>query len=364
MRATWDEAAMSSRFVSGVIPLSEDTPEDEWVEQLISLRPSRGRAVLLAIDDLAAVTVSDHQERLAEYFTLPANPAGLQRRLASKRALWELCQALDLPAPESSFPVNEEELLKHVAATGYPVVLKRAETWFPSRDPAAPSVAIARTEEQLLAAYARMESDVAPQVMVQEYIPGEPDSVWMFNGYFGAGGTPLLAITGQKLRQRGPRTGPTTLGIVRTNDEVVKLAGRLLGELGYRGIVDMGFRYDARDGRYKLLDVNPRLGSTFRLFVSVDGLDVVRAMHRDLSQQPVPQSRAEEGRIWIDERSDLATAARMERDGSLTLSAWARSLRGIDEAAWWAADDPRPFVRMVRQSAPRAVREVAASLTR
>jgi predicted ATP-grasp superfamily ATP-dependent carboligase len=35
--------------------------------------------------------------------------------------------------------------------------------------------------------------------------------------------------------------------------------------------VDLGFRYDARDSRYKPLDVNPRIGATFRLFVDAEG---------------------------------------------------------------------------------------------
>jgi D-aspartate ligase len=46
-------------------------------------------------------------------------------------------------------------------------------------------------------------------------------------------------------------------------------------EIGYSGIVDIGYRYDRRDGEYKLLDVNPRVGATFRLFVDSNGMDVV-----------------------------------------------------------------------------------------
>ena len=86
----------------------------------------------------------------------------------------------------------------------------------------------------------------------------------MFNGYVGERGGFLCSFSGRKLRQRGPRTGPTTLGVCVANNQVSELAQRLLGAIRYRGIVDMGFRYDQRDGLYKLLDVNPRLGSTFR----------------------------------------------------------------------------------------------------
>jgi D-aspartate ligase len=350
------EPAMRSRYVTGELALSPEAPESEWIEQLISLRPASGRAMLLPVDDLAAVLTGDHQDRLGAHFLLPAAPQGVQRRLASKRELWKLCGELELPTPASTFPVDESELTAQAATHGYPVVIKRAEPWLAPRDPGAPSVVIAHTRDQLLAAYARMESDLAPQVMLQQYIPGDSDSVWMFNGYAGAQSECLCAFTGRKLRQRGPRTGPTTLGVCGANPAVQDAARRLLRALDYRGIVDMGFRYDQRDGAYKLLDVNPRLGSTFRLFVAGNGIDVVRAMHLDLTGRPVPPSVTPSGRTWIDERSDLATSARLAREGALGARAWGRSLRGLDEAAWWAADDPLPFLAMAARSAPRAAR--------
>ena len=38
--------------------------------------------------------------------------------------------------------------------------------------------------------------------------------------------------------------------------------------IGYHGILDIGYRRDQRDGSYKVLDVNPRIGCTFRLFAA------------------------------------------------------------------------------------------------
>jgi predicted ATP-grasp superfamily ATP-dependent carboligase len=358
------EAATCSRYMCDGLGLSPTATDSAWIEALLALRTELGGAVLLPIDDLAGVLVGDHQDRLAEDFLLPSPPAGLQRRLASKHELWKLCLELGLPTPTSTFPADETSLIEQAESLGYPIVLKRAVPWLPPRDPAAPSVAIAHTREQMLRGYARMESDIRAQVMVQEYIPGDSDSIWMFNGYVGTGGELLCSFTGRKLRQRGPRTGPTTLGVSATNATVTELARRLLGELGYRGIVDMGFRYDERDGLYKLLDVNPRLGSTFRLFVADNGIDVVRALHLDLTGRPVPPSTISDGRRWIDERSDAATALRLAREGTLGLRTWTRSLRGVDEAAWWAADDPVPFFSMGVQFVPYALQALSSESRR
>jgi len=38
--------------------------------------------------------------------------------------------------------------------------------------------------------------------------------------------------------------------------------------------MDLDYRFDKRDGQYKLLDFNPRIGAQFRLLVDDNGLDV------------------------------------------------------------------------------------------
>ena len=117
--------------------------------------------------------------------------------------------------------------------------------------------------------------------------------------------------------------------------------------LGYRGIVDIDLRYDNRDSEYKILDVNPRIGSTFRLFLNCDGLDVVRAMYLDLTGQQVTCAPLWAWRKWIAEDLDLATSWRYFLDGRLTLSHWFKSLPGIDEYSFFASDDPLPAAFML-----------------
>jgi predicted ATP-grasp superfamily ATP-dependent carboligase len=184
----------------------------------------------------------------------------------------------------------------------------------------------------------------------------------MFNGYFDADSDCLIGLTGQKLRQHPPYTGITTLGVCVTNDAVVQTTRRFLKRVGYRGIVDMGYRFDARDGQYKLLDVNPRIGATFRLFVDRNGMDVVRAMYLDLTGQCVPSIAPVDGRKWLVESLDIASGMRYFRDGRLSPMAWAQSFRGVAETAWFAPDDPAPFVLMGGQLALRLTRRLGHSL--
>jgi predicted ATP-grasp superfamily ATP-dependent carboligase len=186
------------------------------------------------------------------------------------------------------------------------------------------------------------ESEDAPNVVLQEHVPGDED--WTFAGYFDAGGRCLAGFTGRRLRTEPPHMGHTSLGMSCSNSELDRMARTFLTEVGYRGIVDAEFRYDPRDCTFKILDVNPRVGGNFRVFVDAGGTDVVQALYLDLTDRPVPAAPPREGRIWAKEDSDLVSFVQMRRAGELDLRSWLRSLGQVDEWATFSLRDPLPFL--------------------
>src|SRR5438132_11357020 len=265
--------------------------------------------------------VADHAPSLAGAFLFPAQPRGLARSLASKEEMHQLCLIHAVPTPAAAFPQSEADVLRHAQAAVFPLVAKRVDASLPAAG-RAPAVLIAQSQGELLDAYRRMRSPENSNVMLQEYIPGTAESIWMLNGYFDAHSDCLLAFTGQKIRQSPPHTGATTLGVCRANPAVAESTTRFMKALGYRGILDIGYRWDARDGQYKLLDVNPRIGATFRLFVGIAGMDVLRALYLDLTGQAVPPDEPQEGRRWLVEPLDARSALTYLRRGDLTVRGW------------------------------------------
>jgi D-aspartate ligase len=339
---------MLSRYLRGAFTLPVDASEPE---KLLSALLDIGRkiarpSILIPVDDVAALFLDAHAEPLEEWFIFPEQPAGLAASLASKKELYLLCQRLRIPTPTTVFPQSRGDLSELLRSTRFPLAVKAIDPRLVHRQQGATSVVIVRGQEELLEAYERMEVDGRPNLMLQEYIPGDAASIWMFNGYFDEHSECLIAFTGTKLRQFLPDTGVTSLGICVPNAEVEQATKQMLKAVGYRGIVDLGYRYDARDGRYKLLDVNPRIGATFRLFVAGNGMDVARVMYLHLTGQQVPVSTPRHGRKWLVENYDLAASLLYRRDGRLSAGQWVRSLRGVQETAWFATDDLLPFAGM------------------
>jgi D-aspartate ligase len=66
--------------------------------------------------------------------------------------------------------------------------------------------------------------------------------------------------------------GVTTCAARVPNDTLAEQASKFRRALRFRGVVDLDWRFDKRDGHSKLVDFNPRLGAQFR-FVSNSGWD-------------------------------------------------------------------------------------------
>jgi D-aspartate ligase len=351
--------ASFSKYCRKVFPLDLDrTPPEQAVDGLRDIARGLGATpLLMPSNDESALFVAHNASRLQDRFLFAANSVRVVWSLYNKKTMYLLARRLSIPTPDTVFPESLKEVLEFCERAQFPVMLKASDNIHTARR-AGQKMVIARSKEELIGQYRAMEDGSHPSLMLQEYIPGGDDSVWMLNGYFDEHSECLFSVTAKKIHQTPVYTGMTALGVCLPNPAIESATKSLVKAVGYKGILDIGYRYDARDGRYKLLDVNPRLGATFRLFVGHNGMDVTRAQYLHFTGQPVPVSNMCIGRKWILEDADLVSCIRYYRDGALDLRGWLGSYRGIKECAWYAADDLMPFLRTCSSFSMRPVRKI------
>jgi predicted ATP-grasp superfamily ATP-dependent carboligase len=182
-----------------------------------------------------------------------------------------------------------------------------------------------------------------PNVILQEELPVEEAEDWIFHMYCNAESECLVAFTGVKLRSWPPRAGVTASACIVPNEELEQQARLFCREIGYRGVGDLDWRLDRRDGRYKLMDFNPRVGAQFRLFETDAGIDPVRALHLDLTGREVPPGRQISGRRFYVENFYAAAALLAPRQRPAQAPRLPRRLVK-PELAWLALDDPLPVL--------------------
>lgn len=326
---------------------------EESIDWLLQLSRKIGsRPLLMPTDDDSCLFVADHAAELKEGFLFPDQPAGLTRSLSSKKQMYFLCKKHSVPAAETLFPECRDDVVEFIEKVKFPVMLKGIDTLALLRRSGVKMV-VAENAQVLLKLYDEMETPEAPNLMLQEYLPGGSRTVWMFDGYFDAESNCLFGLTANMIRQYPAYTGRTSLGECLSNEAVSKQTREFMKAIGYRGPLDIGYKYDDRTGLYKTIDVNPRIGATFRLLVDSLGMDVARAFYLGMTGQPVQTGEPREGRKWIVENFDLVSAPKYWRQEKMSALSWLRSYRGVEEASWFARDDLAPFMMMGVRSVQR-----------
>jgi predicted ATP-grasp superfamily ATP-dependent carboligase len=332
--------------------------EDESVAFLLQLgaaiQAAHGRrAILMTLADWIAVFLERHGAALHDQFGYPEPHQPVVHMLLNKWGMHSLAEEHGIPTPVTVCPGSLGDADEFLSANGLPIVMKAADPFV--RDPP-PTKLIRSREELLLEAGRREAANVPLNMILQEYIPGGVDTVWMCNGYFGGDPEHVVTFPGRKLRQVSP-AGVASLAVCLPNEAVENQTRRFMEGVGYRGCVGIGYRYDRRDGLYKVLDVNARVSGVFRLFAGTNDLDVVRICYLDLTDQEVPATALQPGRRWMLE-DDVVAASRDILSGRLTVLGWIRSLRGVQELHWMAADDPVPFLAWCAEQTRRAGRKL------
>ena len=297
--------------------------------------------IVIPMDDLSAVFLAANAASLAPWFLMPPVPPDLPHRLANKACLHALCDELGIPSARTIFPHSLDDIRRFARESSFPVLVKGAEQWVPLKDMS--STRVIPTAEQLSSFCEDHNYDGSQPLIIQEYIPGED---WISHGYYNSEKNVSVTFTGRKLRSYPNDAGSTALGFSVGNDDLRLISEKLLHAVGYSGIIDMDWRRDERDGKYKILDCNPRVGQNFRMFENAAEIDVVRAQHLDLSGRPIDDVAPVDGRLFsVESFYVMAFLRRLPRgpskqDAAKYLPAKSR------ERAWWSGDDPIPVLSM------------------
>jgi D-aspartate ligase len=312
------------------------------------------RSVAVPTDDEAATLIAEHADQLSQYFLIPNIRPGLPRQLANKHELYLLCRQHDVPAPASVLLSTADEVTAFAEQATFPLVAKNAKPWVRCRAPVVGSTTVLHTPRALLALAGAGNKEFS--LLAQEYIPLVDAEDWIVHMY-SDGNSESLVFTGVKVRSWPKHAGATSCAYAVANPTLADIAKRFCKEIGFKGIADLDWRLDRRDSQYKLVDFNPRMGNQFRLFQTAAGIDVVRALHLDMTGRSVPVGEQINGRRIIVEHFDLP--ARLAYRKSTTYSTPSAPVRATStELAWAARDDPVPYVAMW----PRLAKPLASHL--
>lgn len=341
--------AAFSRYCVGVARVPSCTVDPHgFVEALTTEARRIGRVVLYTQGDDDTLAVSRLRHRLGPEITLPLADDALIAAMIDKESFHELAVRCHLPVPETRIVDADQAGTDALADwSQFPCVVKPAlrTRWFgsslaTSQGPSRKALRIA--DRASLDALLDQLAAHGGRFLIQASVEGDESAVCSHHAYVRADGTIVGEFTGQKIRTWATEHGVSSAVRITRDPDVTRLGRKVLEGLGLTGVVKCDFKRDVRDGRLRLLEVNPR----FNLWHhpgAIAGVNLPALVWRDaLAPGSASSGPARDGVSWISIARDWRAMRAYRARGEIRLRDWLPQVANAEawqEGGW---RDPLP----------------------
>jgi predicted ATP-grasp superfamily ATP-dependent carboligase len=255
-------------------------------------------AVVIPTTDRGVQVLSRHARELPPGLALRLPAPDVVESIVDKRQQYAIARARGLAMP-ATWTIEDDRHCAEVAArVPYPCLLKPvvSTAFFERFNRKALRIASAG---ELRDRYRRYAAD-GHAMLVQELIPGDVTGLTEVTTYIRADGTLEGVFAARKLEHFPPDFGSGTVFQSIPPDELLPLARRALEAFRFTGLSHVEFKRDARDGRFKFIELNPRT-STASVHPTACGINFPWLAYRDAIGAPPapPRFTYEIGRCWV-----------------------------------------------------------------
>lgn len=224
--------------------------------ELARLSERYQKLVIYPTSDLHLENLHEIYDDVSPFCFLPFNRENLMS-VSDKTVQYEHCERLGVPYPRS-VQVTTRPQLEVLAKLQYPLLLKPCKrvdlttNTFRSL--------LLETPADLDRYRVLLEGIINQKIglMASEIIPGDDTVIYAYVAYISGNGHILNEWIGKKLTQFPDRFGVFSSASNEAPEIVRELGRRLVEGMGLFGIVEPEFKYDYRDGQYKLMEINLR----------------------------------------------------------------------------------------------------------
>jgi len=341
-----DAPGLRSKYCEPLVTADPTRQPQRVLEALVREGKNHStKGILFPTSDDFVLFVSRFRHQLAESFQFAIPASEVLESIINKGKQYELAEENGVLCPRTYYPRSMRDILDIKDRVEYPALIKPYYSHLWQTEFKLKGIRV-NTPRELVASFKEV-SDPSFQAMVQSFVPGPHENIIEVCIYLSPkhGGKLLALFVDRKIRQYPVDFGVGTCMDSVHDDQALKIGLTLLRRLSYRGVAAVEFKKDARDGTYKLLDLNARLWLQ-NLLATQAGVNFSLVQYLDLTDQSVElQKDYADGVVWLDATQDFR--AYRDLSGSIPLSVlnWLRSIRRVDCHAYYARDDVRPLLK-------------------
>lgn len=331
--------------------------EARFADFLLGPRSERfAGAVLLACSDAALQVLARHREALLRRYRLDLAHPPAQLAMLDKLETYQLARAAGVATPLFWAVESRADVRAIARELVFPLMVKPRLSHVFERHFGRKHVIVNDAAELSAAIDAASAAGVG--VLLMEVIPGADDQLSSYYTYVDEEGAPLCHYTKRVVRRFPVGMGAASLHITGDVPEIVQPSLRLLRQAGVRGLANVEFKFDARDGRHKLIECNSRFTASNAL-VAASGLRLASFIYDRAAGRPAElvYDRRDAGRtmrLW-DPIRDFAAYRQLRRAGRLTLWRWVRTVMHRQRFPYFAWSDPGPTISRLLKGGARAI---------
>ncbi len=241
--------------------------------------------LLLGCGDSYVRLISANKSRLPKNIIAPYVSVEMMDDLINKEKFYRLCEEAGVDYPETFIHRKEMALDFDLPFEG-PFIIKPSNGimyWqhpFPGQKKVFKEDTREDLEKVIKAIY---DAGYEDSLVIQNFIPGDDTYMRVLTNYSDKNGQVKLMCLGHVLLEEHTPHGIGNHAVIITeqNEELEARFKKLLDGMGYVGFSNFDIKYDRRDGKYKVFEINCRQGRS-NFYVTAAGANLAKIVTEDL----------------------------------------------------------------------------------
>ncbi len=201
---------------------------------------------------------------LKKYYSFPVLDNRLWKKLENKEKFYQLCEQYGIDYPKT-IVIDKEDYLTVQLPFSFPVAVKASDGIaysFSSIQKRKKCYRCDNLQELKKTLYYFYHSSYTGRIIIQEFIEGTDDTSYVMNSYSSQDGKVRLMALGHVILENylPERIGNYDAILPEYHLELYDNLRKFLEQIYYTGYANIDIKYDSRDQKYKVLELNSRPG--------------------------------------------------------------------------------------------------------
>lgn len=306
--------------------------------------------VLVSCGDNYTGLMARARAALEPYYKFACPTPELVAELDTKEFFYQACERHGLSYPRTFGCTNENYKTVELPFP-FPCIIKASNSvaYWNCKFPHKKKVFVAYSKEEFDAITAAIySSSYQDNLVLQEYIPGDDNCMRVLNCYSGLDHKVKLMALGRPLLEEQTPEGIGNYAAIMNvrDDELMEKMKAFLEDVGWEGFSNFDMKYDARDGKYKLFEMNPRQGRS-SFFVTASGYNLAKWLVEDVVEHKEQGlTIADAHHLWmiapagiikkyLKDEALLAETKELMRQGKVSHQLFCKEDAGLKRRIWY-----------------------------